>query len=166
MEEQEIWKPIEGTDNQYYISSHGRIYSTKTKIIMKTPKEGRGYANCNLTIEGKYINVKIHKLVAKHFIPNIDNKPFINHIDFCRTNNCVENLEWCTQKENIHHSLINGKYIKTQEERDRISKNRKEYYKTHTHPMVGRKKKYLNNGKFTYVLSQELEIQSGDKYDV
>ena len=108
MEEQEIWKPIEGTDSQYYISSYGRIYSTKTKIIMKTPKDGRGYANCNLTIEGKYINVKIHKLVAKHFIPNIDNKPFINHIDGIKTNNNVSNLEWVTPSENTLHARRTG----------------------------------------------------------
>ena len=75
---------------------------------MKTPKEGRGYANCNLTIEGKYINVKIHKLVAKHFIPNIDNKPFINHIDGIKTNNNVSNLEWVTPIDNTRHGWDTG----------------------------------------------------------
>ena len=51
---------------------------------------------------------QVHRLVAEAFIPNPENKPFINHIDNNGLNNHIENLEWCTHKENTKHSLKNG----------------------------------------------------------
>jgi hypothetical protein len=53
--------------------------------------------------------ILVHRLVAKAFIPNPDGKPFVNHIDCCRSNNKAENLEWCTQAENLKHSELLGR---------------------------------------------------------
>lgn len=54
----EIWKPINRTNKNYYISNFGRVYSLKSNKIMKTPVDGRGYINCNIRVEGKTINIK------------------------------------------------------------------------------------------------------------
>ena len=104
----EIWKPINRTNKNYYISNFGRVYSLKSNKIMKTPVDGRGYINCNIRVEGKTINIKIHRVVAEHFIPNYLNKREVNHIDGDKTNSRVDNLEWVTPRENLQHARITG----------------------------------------------------------
>lgn len=107
----EIWRPIKGTDKAYYISSFGRIYSTKSKKLLKTPVGKRGYPNCNIMINSKQKLVTIHRLVANHFISNPDNKPQVNHIDGDKTNNNITNLEWVTSQENIMHARQTGLHV-------------------------------------------------------
>ena len=54
----EIWRPVKGTNKSYYISSFGRIYSTKNNKLLKTPIGKRGYRNCNMIINGKHKRYK------------------------------------------------------------------------------------------------------------
>jgi hypothetical protein len=89
----------------YQISDSGEIFSTKTKRIIIQAFDKDGYVRTSLYRNGKRINVKAHRLVAIAFIPNPENKPIINHKDGDKTNNNVENLEWCTQSENVLHSF-------------------------------------------------------------
>ena len=109
---QEIWKDIKGYEGKYQVSNLGRVRSLydqnqfkKTYRIKLLKFNIRsGYYNVNLNNHRKRKNFQVHRLVAFAFIPNFDNKPIINHIDENRLNNKVDNLEWCTQKENVLHS--------------------------------------------------------------
>lgn len=69
---------------------------------MKFGKNKDGYLRVVLYKEGKGKTIKVHRLVAQAFIPNPNNYPCVNHKDECKTNNCVDNLEWCDQKYNVN----------------------------------------------------------------
>ena len=121
---QEIWKPIPNTKNQYEASNFGNIRSLrKGKIkILRLCKNSRGYMSVG--VFGKVFSV--HRLILKTFkpIPN-ENKFVINHIDGDKTNNNLNNLEWCTQKFNISHSKMMGRhYVFSDDEREKAKDNR------------------------------------------
>ena len=94
-------------DSKYAISNTGIV---KNVISGKelSQKTMNGYTVSQLYINGKRQNFKIHRLVGMAFIPNPENKPYINHLDGDKTNNFVHNLEWCTAKENDTHARANG----------------------------------------------------------
>ena len=104
----EIWKPIPDYED-YQISTFGRVKSFKrgAQKILK-PMIGRGYLRIALTRNGKTKIFSVHRLVTLAFIPNPQNKPQINHIDGCKLNNFVDNLEWMTASENTKHAHDNG----------------------------------------------------------
>ena len=104
----EIWKPINEYPD-YMISSLGRVKSLKRnkELILKTPLNKFGYPTISLCKENTHKVVLVHRLVAQAFIPNTNNLPQINHIDEDKTNNCVENLEWCTAKYNTNYGTRN-----------------------------------------------------------
>ncbi len=99
----EIWKDIIRYETLYQVSNLGRV-KRENKIRSHT-SNGNGYLKVILyknNIPKKYF---IHRLIAEYFIPNPDNKPFVNHKDGSRDNNSIENLEWCNQSENTLHSI-------------------------------------------------------------
>lgn len=99
----EIWKSIEETGNLYSVSNKGVVKRNKDGKIMKQNVHPNRYMNVLLTSGGKQRNYKVHRLVAKAFIPNPEKLPQVNHKDEDRTNNCVENLEWCTSSYNCSY---------------------------------------------------------------
>lgn len=109
---EEIWKDVVGYESMYKISNKGRVMSVTRKcgnktvygMILKGNVDQRGYFYATLYKKQKNKKIKIHKLVAIHFIDNPFNKPQINHIDGDKGNNCVLNLEWVTGSENIRHA--------------------------------------------------------------
>lgn len=104
----EEWKPIEGFEGFYEISNFGRVKSLRMRggrkdRILKNVVNPDGYEHLTLSCNKKTRDATIHRLVAESFIPNPDNLPQINHKDQCKTNNHVENLEWCTAKHNVNY---------------------------------------------------------------
>lgn len=104
----EIWKPIRGYVGKYEVSSLGRVRSLLRGIYL-TPDTAKGYHRVTLFCNGKRDRRAVHLLVANAFIPNPLGKPYINHIDENKTNNSVDNLEWCTAKENCNYGNRNCK---------------------------------------------------------
>ena len=119
----EIWKDIKGYEGLYQVSNLGRIksfnYMNTGKEKIKTPtlqkkhpmKQG-GYLQTTLYKNNQSKTVVVHRLVAEAFIPNPDNLPQVNHKDHDKTNNCVDNLEWCTAKYHSNHKRNNRKPLR------------------------------------------------------
>lgn len=106
----EIWRPITGTKGFIEVSNEGRVRSLLrgTPRVLKTQTDSRGYHRIRVTIEQEKMTYKVHREVAKVFIPNTANLPQVNHKDGNKDNNSVDNLEWVTNKENAHHAIENG----------------------------------------------------------
>lgn len=110
---QEIWRDIIGYEGLYQVSNFGNVKSlgngickTKEKI-MKARKNKWGYLYLNLSKGGKKKTYTIHRLVAHAFLPNPYNLPQVNHKDEDKTNNRVDNLEFCSAKSNCNYGTRN-----------------------------------------------------------
>lgn len=141
MNKEEIWKTvIDGNIvyERYMISNYGRFkcinYRKKNiEKIIEPYKTKKGYLQVSIINDdgGKIIR-KVHRLVAQAFIPNPDNLPQVNHKDECKTNNCVDNLEWCTNEYNYHYGTRLERFSKTmighevsEETKNKISESNK-----------------------------------------
>lgn len=102
---EEIWKDIIDYEGIYQVSSSGKVKNLKTNRILKP--SNRLYSDVDLSKNGEYHRQAIHRLVALHFIPNPNPKVLteVNHKDGNKKNNCIENLEWVTTKQNKMHSI-------------------------------------------------------------
>ena len=117
MENMEIWKDVENYEGLYQVSNLGRVRSLERDIYcqngtfhqhlkekMLVPVLDRyGYQFVGLYKNGKRKKITVHRLVAEAFLPNLENKPQVNHKDENPLNNCVDNLEWCTSVYNINY---------------------------------------------------------------
>lgn len=126
----EEWRTIENYP-EYQISSFGRVKSLLfgKERILKQGKDENGYLQVVLTKDKKQKTFRVHRLVCSAFIPNPQNLPCVNHKDEQKTNNCVDNLEWCSYTYNINYGTRNDKCAKahkgmkhTQETKDKICK--------------------------------------------
>jgi hypothetical protein len=88
----------------YFVTKEGKVINAKTNKILKPVFNTGGYQQVTLHNRIKSKNIVIHRLIAKAFIPNPENKPQVNHIDGNKSNNSVTNLEWCTCSENVKHA--------------------------------------------------------------
>ena len=103
----EIWKDIKGYEGLYEISDSGRIRNSRGKILKQSIGTS-GYYTTHLYNHTKRQTVMAHRLVAKTFVPNPENKREVNHINGNKTDNRAQNLEWVTPRENITHSYANS----------------------------------------------------------
>lgn len=114
------WKPVKGYEGLYEVSSEGEIkslektrknskgqYIQKEKMLAQS-LTSTGYKKVELVRNGKKKSLKVHRLVAEAFIPKVEGKPYVNHKDGNQLNNSVDNLEWCTQAENVQHAYDMG----------------------------------------------------------
>lgn len=102
----EIYKPIKG-HARYFVSSMGNVKNIDTGKMLKPALDGGGYLHVVLCSHGNHLTHKVHRLVAEAFIPNIENKPQVNHRDEVKTNNLLENLEWMSCRDNINYGTHN-----------------------------------------------------------
>ena len=157
-----VRKPVPGYEGYYEVDNLGRVFSVDRIIrvndngriydkpvhgaILKQTNHSRGYKTVALTKYGKTKQEYVHRIVASAFIPNPDNLPAVNHKDEDKTNNFVDNLEWCT----VSYNNTYGEKTKKQAEKirgiphkedhkEKISNSLKEYYKTHVSASTGRK---------------------------
>lgn len=99
---------LKSIGNDYSVSRTGEVYSHKRHKYIKQRVGPKGYMMVNLSINGTCKTFTVHRLVADAWIPNSDSLPQVNHIDGDKTNNSVDNLEWCTASHNVIHAINTG----------------------------------------------------------
>lgn len=104
----ENFKEIKDYENSYLIGDQGSVKSLLTNKILKQSKGNSGYFQVCLSKDRKIKSIMVHRLVAKAFLPLKEGKRIVNHKNGVKTDNRVENLEWCTHSENSKHANTNG----------------------------------------------------------
>lgn len=109
----ELWKPVNGFEKRFMISSYGQLLSLNGKYggrkILSPYIDNCGYYSATLRMKPLKRKVRVHTLVAEHFVvKKNNNQKFVNHIDGNKLNNYDWNLEWCTPLENSQHAVKTG----------------------------------------------------------
>lgn len=130
----EEWKDVIGYEGLYLVSSKGQIKSlgrttdrgskgsvTYPEKLLTLFKDCRGYYHVNLVRDKRIRQKSVHRIVAEAFIPNPLKLPAVDHIDTDKSNNSVDNLRWCTAKENINNPLTHKKRVIVIDGRDAVS---------------------------------------------
>lgn len=180
----ELWRDIKGYEGLYQVSNYGRVRSLDHYIqgrnqygaifkILKKGKIVKPHKHCNTPYYFVNLNHKpkdVHRLVAEHFIPNPDNKPCVGHMDCDVSNNTVENLYWCTHKENNNHPITRGRMSEGQ--RRYFDNGGKVAFKGKHHTEETKKKiSEVNKGKFSgnknpmYGIRVEKNLRRVDQID-
>lgn len=105
-----IVKPIYlfGKLTNYAVSSDGRVFNIKYKRELKNKIDSKGYYVVSLSVDGKVIDQRAHRLVAAAYVPNPENLPMVNHLDGNKLNPLYSNLEWTTARGNAEHASRTG----------------------------------------------------------
>ena len=111
----EDWKDIPGYEGLYVVSNNGRVMNVRSGRVLKVFDNYLGYKIVSLCRSGKQKTFSVHRLVAEAFIKNPDNLREVNHKDEDKSNNNVDNLEWCDRKYNVNYGSRMDKVRKTKE---------------------------------------------------
>lgn len=122
----EIWKDIQGYEGLYQVSNYGNVKSLRSGKLLVPCKnqENCGHLHLQLYKDKKAKTHYVHRLVAVHFVPNPNNLGVVNHKDYNSLNNNSDNLEWCTQQQNVQYS---SERMKKPKERHKISNTGEKY---------------------------------------
>ena len=107
----EIWKDFVFGGIEYRVSNKGRLIGMRSGKILKTRLNKDGYVCVTLGSNTKRLVRRVHRLVAENFIPNPNNYPEVNHIDFDRANNNITNLEWITHEQNVQYTVDANRHV-------------------------------------------------------
>lgn len=131
----EVWKPVVGLEDYYEVSNFGRVRAIERIIsvgngnrvvkpkIKNTYISKVGYPSVTLCVNKNSRCYSIHRLVAMAFIPNPENKPCIDHINTIKTDNRIENLRWCTHKENSNNEITLKRVIEKSKSKEAMRKS-------------------------------------------
>ena len=173
LENKEIWKDCKGYEGKYQVSNFGRVWNVNNQKYLKPWISKGGYYLVNLMSKnGKIKHELIHRLVAIAFIDNPCNYPQVNHKDEDKTNNCVDNLEWCNSKYNNNYGTRNKRISEKLKGENHylFGKHLSDEHKTHIIDSSTKSKEVCQIDIITNVVinvfksMREAERQTGVKY--
>ncbi len=176
MKDEEVWKDIKDYEGKYQVSNIGNIRSLeyhnakgiKRIGLLRQAKDKKGYLRCALSKCSRLSTFKVHRLVATAFIPNPNNLPQINHIDGDKSNNKVNNLEWCDNSYNQKHAYSTGL-------NPTHAAHRTSVVLTHIHTgeilyfdQINKATAFLGRGRshFLYLIKKGINICNNYKFDI
>lgn len=168
----EKWKDIPSYEGHYQVSNLGRIKSLEKVIInvngikhkrksriLKPYKDSKGYLCVDLRLDNKRFNARVHRMVGICFIKNPNKYPQINHINGIKTDNNVQNLEWCTNKQNCIHAHQNNltNPARGVNHGSRVLEE---------HEVIEIFKEYHENGTYQYLIAKKYGISQGQVHNI
>ena len=148
----EEWKEIPGYEGLYEVSNMGNVRNIRRNTLLRLSKDCYGYTQVSLYKNSIRTGLRVHRLVAQAFLSNPDNLPQVNHKDEDKSNNRVDNLEWCDSKYNLNYgtarirsrntNIKNGYWTGLSNE-----EYRKEYYEENREKIRETKRKWYEKNK-------------------
>ena len=148
----EEWKEIPGYEGLYEVSNMGNVRNVRRNTLLRLSKDCYGYTQVSLYKNSIRTGLRVHRLVAQAFLSNPDNLPQVNHKDEDKSNNRVDNLEWCDSKYNLNYgtarirsrntNIKNGYWTGLSNE-----EYRKEYYEENREKIRETKRKWYEKNK-------------------
>lgn len=170
----ELWKAIPETNGRVFISTEGRVRSLlRDDRILKAQPDKKGYLRVRVTINGEKLSFKVHREVAKAFLPVVKGKYQVNHKDGDKTNNALSNLEWVDNMENANHAIKAGLWENVFIASSRTNASRKQRVvstdiatgeKRYFHS-ISEAERYFNSRHICDVLSGKRNAAAGQRFE-